>query len=279
MEARKRRYPIVALLLSLLVPGVGQMYNGQLARGVCLHAGVLLVWTVMGLTGLLYSFFGACVWLLCGVALWWVIIPLDAVLGSRRRREMPLKAYNRWYYYVIVIVAFALLADFLYQPINQIYVRHVRTFRVPISSMEPTLCVGDYFVTQINPYRSQSPSRNDVVVFPFPEDTSKMFVKRIVGLGGEKLEIRDKKLYVNDKVLDEPWAVHSSSVSLPRERSPRDGYGPVVVPSGAVFVMGDNRDHSLDSRFWGFLPWRDIQGKALYVYWSKDLKRIGDEVK
>jgi signal peptidase I len=112
------------------------------------------------------------------------------------------------------------------------------------------------------------PKRKDIIVFRYPVDESKDFIKRVIGLPGDTVRIQDKKVYVNEKLLDEPYAVHSDERVLPAMASPRDNMGPIVVPSGSLFVMGDNRDESYDSRFWKFVKMSEIKGKAFIIYWS-----------
>jgi signal peptidase I len=122
--------------------------------------------------------------------------------------------------------------------------------------------------------------RGHVVVFKFPEDPSRDFIKRVIGLPGEKVEIRDKQVLIDGRPLDEPY-VHFLEPPLRRDdpeyglraESIRDNWGPEVVPEGQLFVMGDNRDNSRDSRFWGFLPRDQVKGRALLVYWSYEASR------
>lgn len=278
MARIKRRNPIAALVLSLLVPGLGQMYNGQLARGMSLLAALVLAAIINRNSGLATTFHGFCLGILIGFALQ-LSVAVDALLGARRLKEIPLKRYNRWYYYACVIVLVAVGIYPFFRLIYPLYTLQVKGFKMPSASMEPTLRLGDRFMTRVKFYSSQKPARNDVVVFLYPKDPSKKFIKRIVGMEGDKVEIRDRRLFVNDKPVEEPWVVHGSSYPMPKDKSPRDNYGPTVIPSGCVFVLGDNRDHSLDSRFWGFVQCNKIVGKALYIYWSDDRRRIGLDLK
>ena len=149
---------------------------------------------------------------------------------------------------------------------------------MPASSMAPTLERGDYFIARMKPYAESAPKRGDVVIFPYPEDPSKLFVKRIVGLPGERIQISDKMVFINHRRIEDPWGSHEDVRILSRDDAPRDNFGPADIPEGEVFVLGDNRDFSQDSRFWGNVNIKDIQGKALFIYWSEDWDRIGKQI-
>ncbi len=163
----------------------------------------------------------------------------------------------------------------------------VQAFKIPSGSMIKTLLIGDHilvnkFIFGIkNPLTRTTwipisdPKRGDVVVFIFPLDKSKDFIKRVIGLPGDTVKIVNKKVYVNGELFKEPPGVqHTDPNILPRGVSPRDNYGPIKVPNGKIFVMGDNRDQSFDSRFWGFVPLKDVKGKAFIIYWSWDSERF-----
>jgi len=168
----------------------------------------------------------------------------------------------------------------------------VQAFKIPTGSMEPNLLIGDHLLVNKVIY---SPSalpledrilakkpiqRGHVVVFKFPEDPSRDFIKRVIGLPGETVEIKDKTVYVNGQALVEPYAHfqepplhHDDPEYGLRNEGVRDNWGPEVVPAGHLFVLGDNRDNSRDSRFWGFLPRDQVKGRALLVYWSYEASR------
>jgi signal peptidase I len=164
----------------------------------------------------------------------------------------------------------------------------VQAFKIPTGSMENNLLIGDHLLVNkfvVGPTASaverallpvRPIKRGDVIVFKYPEEPSRDFIKRVIGLPGETLELRDKKVSVNDKPLDEPY-VHfleppgiSSEFREITSNDVRERYGPVTVPPNQYFVMGDNRDNSQDSRYWGFLPRDYIKGKAVVIYWSYD---------
>jgi signal peptidase I len=161
----------------------------------------------------------------------------------------------------------------------------IRTFiicayKIPSRSMVPTLLVGDHILVSKFIYGVKipllrrtiipvsEPKRGEVVVFIYPNDRSKDFIKRVIGVAGDKIEIRNKKIFINDQPFQDPYGIFSDSLILPKSMQPRDNFGPVTVPEKSIFVMGDNRDESLDSRFWGFVNLKDVEGKAFIIYWS-----------
>jgi signal peptidase I len=167
----------------------------------------------------------------------------------------------------------------------------VQAFKIPTGSMEENLLIGDHLL--VNKFvfapseswleRALLPlgtiKRRDVVVFKYPEEPDRDFIKRVIGLPGETVEVREKKVYINGQALDEPYAHYLQPVSVPSELHEvtsvdvRDHYGPVTVPPEQYFMMGDNRDNSADSRYWGFLRRDYIKGKALVIYWSYESGR------
>lgn len=170
----------------------------------------------------------------------------------------------------------------------------VQAFKIPSGSMIPTLLIGDHllvnkFIYGIKiPFTDKSilaikkPKRGDIVIFKFPKDTDKDFIKRVIGVEGDVIEIRDKILFVNGKEQKESYIQHSDNVFI----DSRDNFGPYIVPPNKIFVMGDNRDQSNDSRFWGDVDMKYIKGEALILYWSWDntktfprFERIGRLIK
>lgn len=160
----------------------------------------------------------------------------------------------------------------------------VQAFKIPSGSMLPTLQIGDHllvnkFIYGIkNPFTDATlvpitdPERGDVVVFRFPKDPSIDYIKRVVGVAGDKIEIRNKVIYINGIEMDDPAGYRTDSPVLPGGMSPRDNLGPIMVPEDGLFVMGDNRDNSYDSRFWGFVKKDAVLGEAFILYWSWDIK-------
>lgn len=188
--------------------------------------------------------------------------------------------YREWSEALIVAVVLALIIrTFLFQ-----------AFKIPSGSMLDTLLIGDHLLvnkfiygtdlpfTDQNYLAIRNPQRGDVIVFEFPDDAEKPyfqrrdFIKRVIGEPGDTVEIKNKKVYINSELYDIPQEAHKDPQLVPAIASPRDFAGPIQVPAGKYFVMGDNRDYSYDSRFWGFVPEKNIKGLAFIKYWSWDAK-------
>jgi signal peptidase I len=167
----------------------------------------------------------------------------------------------------------------------------VQAFKIPTGSMENNLLIGDHLLVNkfaVGPTATAAERallpvhdirRGDIVVFKYPEEPERDFIKRVIGLPGETLEVRDKQVLINGKALDEPYVHFLRPAGDSQEVTSfgvRDRYGPVTVPENHYFMMGDNRDNSQDSRYWGFLPAHYIKGKALMIYWSYDGETAGN---
>jgi len=141
----------------------------------------------------------------------------------------------------------------------------VQAFVIPSGSMLPTLQIGDYVLVNKFIYRFRPIHRDDIIVFKYPKNEAEDYIKRVIGLPGDTLEIRGTQVFINGRLLNEPYAVYGST---PFGAVTRNAFGPIQIPPGKLFMMGDNRDNSLDSRFWGLLDEKKVEGKALLVYFS-----------
>jgi signal peptidase I len=194
----------------------------------------------------------------------------NAVSGAQPKKSLVRE------YAEALIIAFILavvIKFFLFQ-----------AFSIPSGSMEKTLLIGDYLLVNKlsygirNPLNNKvlihtgQPQRGDVTVFIFPQDPSKDYIKRVIGLPGDQIQIINKKVLINGKPYVTPQAHYEDTLIMPAPKSPmesaRDNFGPVVVPANSYFVMGDNRDRSYDGRFWGFVPMDNFRGKAMVIYFS-----------
>jgi signal peptidase I len=228
MRGTKRK-PWQAGLLSFFMPGLGQVYNGQAQRGllfVCLYMLVEFACVVIMLELSLAPWniaFPAGI-LLAG----YLAILIDAVKTAHRQGEtLQRKFYNRWYIYIVLFILYA----FVIQPIYVLTLRHVwlQAFTIPSGAMESTLLVGDRLLVNKLRYRLTSPQRSDVVVFRYPWEEGRVFIKRVIALPGERVQIRDRQVYVNDQPLSEPY-VRSTLIHR------QDNFGPVVVPKKGSMI-------------------------------------------
>ena len=192
--------------------------------------------------------------------------------ADERDRKTPIREYWEALLIALIFVNFARI--FVFQ-----------AFKIPTPSMEDNLKVGDHIIVNKFIYgpKSDGPSRlfplrdirrGDVIVFRYPKDPSIDYVKRVIGLPGDTIRIRNKRVSVNGQELDEPYVIHldaqmfPASHALPEPYRSRDQFGPFTVPPDQYFAMGDNRDSSSDSRYWGTVPRGHIKGRAFMVYWS-----------
>ena len=193
----------------------------------------------------------------------------------RLERIIPNRSVREWIDAAVFALAIALLVrTFLFAP-----------FKIPSSSMVPTIQVGDHIFATMFSYGLPVPftdikvfpqhiERGDIVIFPYPKDPSIDYIKRVVGLGGETVEVQGKTILINGKPLDEPYAFYDPArESVFGVKCEGQAFcGPLTVPPGHLFVMGDNRLDSADSRVWGFVDERTVKGKGRIVYWSHDPK-------
>jgi len=140
----------------------------------------------------------------------------------------------------------------------------VQAFYIPSGSMKPNLQIGDRILAYKFLYGLKNVKRGDIIVFKFPLNPRKDFIKRVIGLPGDIIKVENKEIYVNGKQLSEPYIVHGDKWN---SGFPRDEYPPTPVPAGSLFMLGDNRDSSDDSRYWGFVPAQNLVGEAFLVYW------------
>ena len=197
-----------------------------------------------------------------------VYVIKDAVATARRANNpFELRRFNRWYVYVVIMVVVGLGHGLVNQYVINTYL--FRSYKIPVGSMSPTLVEGDHVVSDTLTYRVKGPRRGDIVIFKYPEDETKQFVKRIIGMPGETIQIKNKAVYINEKPLDdEEYTQRIDPGIIEGSEIPRDNFGPTVVPRQSYFVLGDNRDQSLDSRFFGSVEREKITGRVRVIYLS-----------
>lgn len=275
----------MAGLLGIPLAGLGQIYNGQARKGLLGYVSFLLV------------FFAAAVLVTTPLPPWTVLLAMllaillrlalifeGMVVARRLGATFTPRRYNRWPVYVGALVLMYLL-QFGVSRLQQAYL--AQTFHIPSGSLEPTILIGDQVWIDKLRYRFRDPQRWDWAVFLSPEDPKITLIKRIVGIPGDRIEIRDKQLLLNGERQEEPYVIHTAG---PAPDNPifkeRDNFGPYQVPAGHYFLLGDNRDNSYDCRFFGPVPRSSILGGGKVVrYWSLNPQtgeirwdRIGDLV-
>ena len=253
------RSPYKAVAASLVFPGLGQLYNGQPRKAFLVWAGGVLLVLLATLARFPLYFWGmAFLWL--GAVALFVVGTADALRIAKSSDSYTLKAYNRWYVYIGLIVGFTLISESIGDEVVD-----VKAFRMPTESMLPALHVGDFFIAENLTDETYTDRRGDILMFKYPGDNRTDYVKRVVGFPGERIEIRNGHLLVDENIVKANWAQYPD-----RFNGSKTDFGPFTVPDGTLFMLGDNLINSADSRAWGPLPRQNLVGVARYVYFSWD---------
>lgn len=271
MDTKIRR-AWLAGLLTLLSPAVGYAYVGKIQKGIIISLLLLLLYPTLAifLTVKITKTMLLCL----------VIFPITIICllffdcyktAKRSNTSYVLKPYNKWWTYISLYIVFGILLTSL----SQNYTRNnsIQAFKIPAGSMLPTLQIGDHLLVDKGIYKNQVIQQGDIVVFPIPKKPQIDYIKRVVALAGETIEISNKELFINGVKHENKYASHIDTRVIPKGSSPRDNFGPIQIPEDSVFVMGDNRDNSYDSRFYGVIPTETVKGKFIQIYWSWDVKK------
>ncbi|MCX7113019.1 MAG: signal peptidase I [Proteobacteria bacterium] len=263
----KKRRPILTAVLSLIMPGLGHVYAGNLRKGLIfigVEYGVILL---AGAFGVLSTFYGIASLIVLYIG-FYVFVLLSSVRLALRNKEYKLQLYNRWYWYLAIFVAVSVPANILFSFRGDVL--GYETYRIPAKSMEPTLQVGEFITVNT---RYQQLEVGDVIVFLYPKDRSIPYIRRVAAVGGDAVSIHDGIVYRNGipeslLLVPERKRLKEFSISMTERK----------VPENELFLLGDWRDNSNDSRFWGTVPVADVIGKVTYIWFSKDANRIGKAV-
>ena len=264
----KKRNAWIAGIVSFFAPGLGHTYAGAPKLGWLIVACFIGAVFVGGTFGLFSTFYGILSFALITL-LFYVILIASAVRRARRNREYELQWFNRWYWYAAILLLLSVGFQVLFAFRGPVL--GYETFRIPAASMAPALQVGD-FITVNTRYRA--PELGDVVVFRWPVKPEISYVKRVAATGGDSVAIENGEVLVNG-VPEEKLFVPPSN----REKEFSENMPEQQIPEGQFFVLGDWRDNSNDSRFWGTVPVGNIVGKVTYIWLSNDPKRIGTHVR
>jgi signal peptidase I len=304
----KPRRPWVAAILTFPAMGLGHFYAGEPKRGLYFFGIELLLLVAIACAALLVSTNIIFVIIVSLIYFAYTIYcAIDAASIARRHKDTyQLKSYNKWCAYI----AYYVVLSYIISPFVAMVIKSniVEAFKIPASSMVPTLLIGDHILvnnfeygpriplTDLRIFTRKKPEHGEIIVFKYPEDETKNFIKRVIGVPGDKIQIYDGTLFINDQPvpLEENGYVRvgernpSGSTDAAKTRTFKEqvggaqyqiqylhdqrgyNYGPVIVPDESFFVMGDNRDFSQDSRFWGFVKFSKVLGRARSIYWSWD---------
>ncbi len=271
MNDTNPRNPWIAAILTFPAPGLGQLYCGDLRRALILASFALLLNPVL-LMVLIKSGFGVKSIVLCQIVEWIVglVILVDAwLLAKRSSPDYRLKEVNRTGIYWMFAV-FTLLGGVSAGLGSAFFVKDIfQAYKIPTSSMSPTLNPGDQLMVRKGVFLKEDPFRGDVVVFPAPENRERTYIKRVIGLPGDTVEMKDGALWINGKALleKEGKEINGEAEYSISAKKPVPDFGPVTVPDYSVFVLGDNRSNSHDSRSFGPIAINSISGKAIHRHW------------
>ena len=269
----KKRRIWVTVVLTILGPGLPLVYCGYLKAGLLIEVGAtLFIFTLLILQGLV-PYLPTTILFFFGVMLLFIsflILNIRFTLISNRLRRLRIK--NAWVWIVGIIVVTGAI-DYIITSIIESNV--VEAYKIPSSSMEPTLIPGD-FLMATKGIDAGKLHYGDLVIFKYPLDQDQNYIERLVARGGDIIKIVDKQVYRNGEELTEPYIQHAETLIFPGSdrgrwgRNMRDNMAEIEVPQGKLFVLGDNRDNSADSRFWGFLDEGLVTGKARFIHFSWD---------
>jgi signal peptidase I len=259
--ATRKVRPILAFLAAFLGLGLGYVYVGRIRLAIATFVASFGIWALSAWTRLIVST-ATMLWLIAATLLLVAAISLvHPVVIAVRQRDRPKSAYNRWWVYVLWAIGMGALGVSVIAHRAQFF--GYEPFRTPTESMSPTIERNEFFMTDTWRYKHHSPSNGEIVVFERPDQPGIKYVKRIVGVPGDRVEARDAVLYRNGEAVAEPY-LHALRAYNPYGRA----IAPTLVGPGQVFVLGDYRDNSLDSRAWGPIPIDQLHGRAEYIWLS-----------
>ncbi len=270
MNNLKPKEPLLALFLSIILTGLGQMYAGRIKRGISFLI-IPIISAVIMFTYFLNPTTKTNVFMLIPLgilAIFGIFVLADAYLCAKAYNINNNLKRNITTGKRIVIVTGIIFFLFVFHPQQLVanYFRNnvVQAFKLPTGTMMPTLMVGDKILVDKAIYKKSEPKRGDVIIFKYPKDPRKIFVKRLVGLPGEMVEIKDGQIIVNGIKLQDP-VIFSNIYYYNKGEYAQEGKA-IQVPNNSYYVLGDNSNASQDSRYFGFVPKENIEGKAFKIY-------------
>lgn len=288
----KKRHALLAALFSLISPGMGHLYVGKWQQAIFMPFVILAIPALLGWTGLIFLSQGMYV-LLFWIVIFYLVVIVSAIMHARKTSSHHLNRSQRWYFYIIFLVVVGIVNSSLVDYRGKLFA--YETFHIPAASMLPNLLVGDLVMVDTYAYANKQAEIGDIVVFDYPNDRSVKYIKRVIAKGGDHLAYYDKNLYINGKQvnrelvglyqapgLNEKMELYTELMVgnkytvayIPDRPAINAEY---IVPEGHYFVLGDNRDNSNDSRYWGVFPETYLKGKAMYIWFSFDEMNIRND--
>jgi len=256
------RKPWVAGLLSLAQPGVGHVYVGAPLRGMAVYATYASLLLLLSAGDALATFHGLMlIW--AAILIVFAVSIIDSIRMAKQRKVYVLKRYNHWLVYGAVMLTLWSISDLIRKEISSGY----RPFKATADSMLPTIHKGENFYSRASAYEVEPPHLRDIVIYREPGNRKNIRVGRVVALAGNTIELGSGKTRLNGVEIEDPY-----------QKQARYEWLAATVPEGSLFILGDNRDNSMDSRTFGPVPLRNVIGKATYIWYSDEWERIGNSI-
>ena len=257
-----KRSAILSALLSLITPGLGHLYNGKFRLAIIIPTMFLILSAVILITGSIkiFTFMVILVLLLITVYLYSII---HSIILARRNSSYQIKNYNKFIIYILWPILFFGIGLIISESCA------VRTFKIPTNSMMKTLFPDDMILVDMNYYKINIVSRNDIVIFNHPEHPDQLIIKRAIAFGGETISIANGQIFIIGKLFEEnnPDIIYETGNYFYLDE--------MKIPHGNIIFIGDNRLNSLDSRMFGPVSEKSVIGKPIYIYFSNSFDRIG----
>jgi signal peptidase I len=256
-----RRSPIITVLLSIISPGLGQIYNGKLKEGIIFFTIIWFISFAPPFIGLYQTFYGLIFSLLC-LTFFFLFIVFNALAISLKNKTYTARKFNKWYLYLLFIMLGSSIV--IGTELARDNFSGFKAYRVESASMAPTILRGDFVMMAMNYPRKNKLTKGDVVILRYSTDPKRTVVKRVVGVEGDTLTYKEGSIYINGI----PIAKTQTHISVEGFLATKSCS--LVLKKGYIFLLGDNQSVSIDSRQWGPIEMKEVKGKALYIYWSWD---------
>lgn len=257
----KKRSKIYSLLLSAITPGLGHLYNGKFIWAITIPIIFIIISDILYYSSLLKSFTFLFLFVVFTIFVY-IFSIVHSIILAKQNSNYRLKNFNNILIYLLWPIFFFGINSLL--PVNN----HIKSFNIPTNGMANTLKINDKVMADMD-YKNAEIKRNDIIIFSDPESTQKLMVKRAIAFEGEKIFILNGKIFIDGKEYNE------DNPDIIYENNSSDDINEMTIPKGHIFVLGDNRPNSLDSRHFGSIPEASIKGKPLYIFFSDSFDRIG----